>query len=92
MHHRLSERTVRRVINYVVAEGLLAPETPKGAVSLNFPVSSLEQLFSKLFRESRIGQALSGAASPRVASHDSQPNTPSSLLFGIRTCVVVLAV
>ena len=34
----LPERTARRVFNDVVAEGLLASDTPKGAVLLRFPV------------------------------------------------------
>ena len=45
----LPERSARRVLNTLVAEGLLASTTPKGAVSLRFPASSLEILFPRLF-------------------------------------------
>jgi Fic family protein len=44
-------RTARRVLNEVVAAGLLASATPKGAVSLRFPVDALEILFPRLFAE-----------------------------------------
>ena len=33
----LPERTARRVLNDVIAAGLLASDTPKGPVSLRFP-------------------------------------------------------
>ena len=45
----LPERTARRVLKDLISEGLLASETPKGAVSLRFPIHSLEELFPKLF-------------------------------------------
>jgi len=45
----LPERTARRVFNDVIAEGLLASETPKGPVSLRFPVDTLDSLFPRLF-------------------------------------------
>jgi len=45
----LPERTARRVFNDVVAEGLLASDTPKGAVSLRFPTETLDILFPRLF-------------------------------------------
>jgi hypothetical protein len=35
----------------VVDMGLLASQTPKGAVSLRFPADALEVLFPKLFTE-----------------------------------------
>jgi Fic family protein len=47
----LPERTARRVFNDVVAEGLLASDTLKGAVSLRFPVDTLDVLFPRLFPE-----------------------------------------
>jgi Fic family protein len=47
----LPERTARRVLNDVIAEGLLASETPKGAVSLRFPTETLDILFPRLFPE-----------------------------------------
>lgn len=47
----LPERTARRVLNDVIGAGLLASETPKGAVSLRFPDESLETLFPKLYSE-----------------------------------------
>jgi Fic family protein len=47
----LPERTARRVLNDVIAAGLLASETPKGTVSLRFPADALEILFPRLFPE-----------------------------------------
>jgi Fic family protein len=47
----LPERTARRVLNDVIATGLLASDTPKGAVSLRFPIDALEVLFPRLFPE-----------------------------------------
>ncbi|HEY4113278.1 MAG TPA: Fic family protein [Rhizomicrobium sp.] len=45
----MPERTARRVFNDVVAEGLLASDTPKGRVSLRFPIDTLDSLFPRLF-------------------------------------------
>ena len=45
----LPERTARRLLNDVIAEGLLASETEKGPVSLRFPATSLESLFPLLY-------------------------------------------
>jgi Fic family protein len=45
----LPERTARRVLNDVLQAGLLASETPKGAVSLRFPADALEDLFPRLY-------------------------------------------
>ena len=45
----LPERTARRLLNDVLNEGLLASETPKGAVSLRFPAEALEDLFPRLY-------------------------------------------
>lgn len=47
----LPERTARRVLNDVIAEGLLASATPKGPVSLRFPMAALETLFPRLYPE-----------------------------------------
>jgi Fic family protein len=47
----LPERTARRVLNDLIATGLLASDTPKGAVSLRFPIDALEILFPRLFAE-----------------------------------------
>ncbi len=47
----LPERTARRLLNDVIATGLLASNTPKGAVSLRFPIDVLEILFPRLFAE-----------------------------------------
>jgi Fic family protein len=47
----LPERTARRVFNDVIEAGLLASETPKGPVSLRFPIDTLDVLFPKLFPE-----------------------------------------
>jgi hypothetical protein len=41
----------RRVLNDVIELGLLASDTPKGPVSLRFPVDSLDVLFPRLFPE-----------------------------------------
>jgi Fic family protein len=46
---RLPERSARRVLNDLTKEGLLASTTPKGPVSLRFPVHSLEVLFPRLY-------------------------------------------
>ena len=45
------ERSARRILNDVIAKGLLASDTPKGPVSLRFPASSLEVLFPRLYPE-----------------------------------------
>jgi len=47
----LPERTARRVFNDVIAAGLLASDTPKGPVSLRFPMDTLDVLFPRLFPE-----------------------------------------
>lgn len=45
----LPERSARRIVQDVIAIGLLASETPKGPLSLRFPVDSLDRLFPRLF-------------------------------------------
>lgn len=45
----LPERTARRILTEVIADGLLASESPKGPVSLRFPASALEVLFPRLY-------------------------------------------
>lgn len=47
----LPERTARRLLDDVIAAGLLASATPKGAVSLRFPADALEIIFPRLFPE-----------------------------------------
>ena len=47
----LPERTARRVLGDIVGAGLLASATPKGPVSLRFPVDTLEGLFPRLHPE-----------------------------------------
>jgi hypothetical protein len=47
----LPERTARRVLNDLIAAGLLAADTPKGTVSLRFPTDAQEILFPRLFPE-----------------------------------------
>jgi Fic family protein len=47
----LSERTARRLLNDTLKTGLLASDTPKGLVSLRFPVDALDILFPRLFPE-----------------------------------------
>ena len=45
----LPERTARRVLNEAIEQGLLASETPKGRVFLQFPPGAAEALFPRLF-------------------------------------------
>lgn len=45
----LPVRTAQRLLNELVAEGLLASATPKGPVSLRFPTHTLEELFPRLY-------------------------------------------
>jgi Fic family protein len=45
----LPERSARRVLNDIIVLGLLASDTPKGKVSLRFPVNALEILFPRLY-------------------------------------------
>jgi Fic family protein len=47
----LPERTARRVVNDVIAAGLLDSATPKGPLSLRFPDEVLDVLFPRLFPE-----------------------------------------
>ena len=47
----LPERTARRALGDVTDAGLLASATPKGPVSLRFPVDALEALFPRLYPE-----------------------------------------
>jgi Fic family protein len=45
----LPERSARRVLNAVAGQGLLESSTPKGPVSLRFPVHALDTLFPRLY-------------------------------------------
>ena len=47
----LPERSARRALSDLIAEGLLASATPKTPVSLRFPVAALETLFPRLYPE-----------------------------------------
>jgi hypothetical protein len=47
----VAERTARRIVNDVVAHGLLASDTPKGPLSLRFPDGVLDVMFPRLFPE-----------------------------------------
>lgn len=47
----LPDRSARRVLNDVITAGLLGSGTPKGAVSLRFPMEALDVLFPRLFPE-----------------------------------------
>ena len=47
----LKERAAREVLGSLVADGILASETPKGAVSLRFNLDMAEVLFPSLFPE-----------------------------------------
>lgn len=48
----LPERSARRVLNDLVAAGMLASDTPKGPVFLRFPAEALDTLFPRLFPQS----------------------------------------
>ena len=52
----LPERTARRVLGDIVDAGLLASATPKGPVSLRFPVDTLEGLFPRFYPDARVVQ------------------------------------
>ncbi len=45
----LPERSARRVLDDIVAEGLLASATQKGPVSLRFPADSVDIFFPRLY-------------------------------------------
>ncbi|KAA5612965.1 Fic family protein [Rhodovastum atsumiense] len=45
----LKERTARDLLSTLVAEGILGSDTPKGPVSLRFPLDAVEVLFPGLF-------------------------------------------
>ena len=48
----LKERTSRDLLAKLVADGIVGSDSPKGLVSLRFPVKALDQLFPRLFPES----------------------------------------
>jgi hypothetical protein len=45
----LKERTARTLLSVLLENGILGSESPKGTVSLRFPISSVEILFPNLF-------------------------------------------
>lgn len=47
----LRERSARDLLGALVADGILASDTPKGPVSLRFPLHAAEMLFPALFPE-----------------------------------------
>jgi Fic family protein len=47
----LKERTARLVLAGLIDDGILGSDTPKGPVSLRFPVKAVEMLFPRLFPE-----------------------------------------
>lgn len=47
----LPERSARRVLTDLLATGLIASDTPKGKLSLRFPVEAADRLFPRLFLE-----------------------------------------
>jgi Fic family protein len=47
----LPDRTAQRILAELIDQGLMASDTPKGPVSLRFPVDALETLFPKLYPE-----------------------------------------
>ena len=47
----LKERTARDLLASLVEDGILGSDTPKGPVSLRFPIKAAEVLFPRLFPE-----------------------------------------
>lgn len=47
----LPERSARRVLTELLKTGLIASDTPKGRLSLRFPVDAADRLFPRLFIE-----------------------------------------
>ena len=47
----LSERTARTLLSMLISDGILGSDTPKGPVSLRFPLHAVERLFPRLFPE-----------------------------------------
>jgi Fic family protein len=47
----LRERTARDLLSSLVSDGILGSDTPKGPVSLRFPLDAIEILFPSLFPE-----------------------------------------
>ena len=47
----LRERSARDLLASLVADGILASDTPKGHVALSFPLATAEILFPNLFPE-----------------------------------------
>jgi hypothetical protein len=47
----LKERIARDLLANLVVDGILASDTPKGPVSLRFPLDAIEILFPSLFSE-----------------------------------------
>ena len=47
----LKERSARDLLSTLVADGILGSDTPKGPVSLRFPLHAIELLFPSLFPE-----------------------------------------
>lgn len=47
----LGERTARSLLSTLVNDGILGSDTPKGLVSLRFPLHAAEWLFPRLYRE-----------------------------------------
>ncbi len=47
----LKERSARELLASLVADGILGSDTPKGPVSLRFPLQAIETLFPSLFPE-----------------------------------------
>jgi Fic family protein len=47
----LKERTARGLLGTLVSDGILGSDTPKGPVSLRFPLDTIEILFPSLFPE-----------------------------------------
>jgi Fic family protein len=45
----LAERTARNIVAELVADGIVASETPKGSISLRFSTASADILFPRLF-------------------------------------------
>ena len=75
----LRERSARDLLGALVADGILGSDTPKGPVSLRFPLDAVEILFPACFRRrrsrepARPGVSLRREASPALRLLKSLP-------------------
>jgi hypothetical protein len=68
----LKERGARDLLGALVADGILASDTPKGPVSLRFPLDAVDMLFPALFsRENALPGQHRVVGTATLASHRS---------------------